>query len=239
MQSLDDGEWHPGEAIPSENELALRYKVSQGTVRKAIDALAAENIVVRRQGKGTFVATHTEERSSMFRFCASAVPDGVDEYPVSRLIELRRTRAKAAAEARWRCKPGERVIVLRGCSITTRAGGSRRDHRARGAVQGTDRARYEAYRGRRTAFRDAVRSPDGARDERLKAIAADAGSANAARRPDAAARVERSPIPTAIGPSSGGADCAAQRTTITEPARLIFQRSGVLCSVSRLARPND
>jgi GntR family transcriptional regulator len=67
-KSLEAREWRPGETIPSEIELASRYGVSQGTVRKAIDALAADNLVVRRQGKGTFVATHTEERSSLFRF---------------------------------------------------------------------------------------------------------------------------------------------------------------------------
>jgi DNA-binding MarR family transcriptional regulator len=59
-QSLQSGEWKPGELIPSEVELAGRYKVSQGTVRKAIDELAAEHLVVRRQGKGTFVASHNE-----------------------------------------------------------------------------------------------------------------------------------------------------------------------------------
>ena len=61
-RSLQSGEWKPGEAIPSEMELAARYKVSQGTVRKAIDAMADENLLVRRQGKGTFVATHAEEK---------------------------------------------------------------------------------------------------------------------------------------------------------------------------------
>ena len=66
-QSLQSGEWKPGELIPSEVELAGRYKVSQGTVRKAIDELAAENLVVRRQGKGTFVASHNEARAH-FRF---------------------------------------------------------------------------------------------------------------------------------------------------------------------------
>jgi GntR family transcriptional regulator len=62
MQSLQSGEWKPGELIPSEVELAYRFKVSQGTVRKAIDELSAENLVVRRQGKGTFVATHHEAK---------------------------------------------------------------------------------------------------------------------------------------------------------------------------------
>ncbi|MGZ3158367.1 MAG: GntR family transcriptional regulator, partial [Burkholderiaceae bacterium] len=66
-QSLQSGEWKPGELIPSEVELAGRFKVSQGTVRKAIDELALENLVVRRQGKGTFVATHHEVRAQ-FRF---------------------------------------------------------------------------------------------------------------------------------------------------------------------------
>src|SRR5512141_1096298 len=67
LQSLEAGEWKPGEAIPSEIELAARFRVSQGTVRKAIDELAAENVVVRRQGKGTFVATHAE-RQVQYRF---------------------------------------------------------------------------------------------------------------------------------------------------------------------------
>ena len=62
LQSLQSGEWKPGEPIPSEFELAARYKVSQGTVRKAIDELAQDNLLVRRQGKGTFVATHAEQQ---------------------------------------------------------------------------------------------------------------------------------------------------------------------------------
>src|ERR1700749_4711780 len=61
LQSLQSGEWKPGEAIPSEMDLAARFRVSQGTVRKAIDERAAQILVVRRQGKGTFVATHAEK----------------------------------------------------------------------------------------------------------------------------------------------------------------------------------
>src|SRR6187431_1357294 len=62
LQSLQAGEWKPGESIPSEMDLAARFRVSQGTVRKAIDELAAENLLLRRQGKGTFVATHSEQQ---------------------------------------------------------------------------------------------------------------------------------------------------------------------------------
>ena len=64
-ESLAEGLWNPGQSIPSEVELAQSFSVSQGTVRKAIDELAAENILIRRQGKGTFVASHDEEGSHL------------------------------------------------------------------------------------------------------------------------------------------------------------------------------
>src|SRR5574343_1551559 len=73
LKSLEAGEWQPGDAIPSESELAVRFNVSQGTVRKAIAEMAAENLLVRRQGKGTFVATHDDPRS-FYRFFR-LVPD--------------------------------------------------------------------------------------------------------------------------------------------------------------------
>ena len=84
-QSLVAGEWKPGEAIPSEFDLAARFGVSQGTVRKAVDELAAEHIVIRRQGKGTYVASHSEP-SWQYRFLR--VPDrasGPTPEPVLRL----------------------------------------------------------------------------------------------------------------------------------------------------------
>ena len=64
-ESLAEGLWNPGQSIPSEVELAQSFSVSQGAVRKAIDELAAENILIRRQGKGTFVASHDEEGSQL------------------------------------------------------------------------------------------------------------------------------------------------------------------------------
>ncbi len=110
---LDAGEWRPGEAIPSEVDLAARFRVSQGTVRKAIDALAAEHMVVRRQGKGTFVATHTEEQTSMFRFLRIRRNDERAEYPASRLIDLRRAKASADTARLLELRTGEPVIALR------------------------------------------------------------------------------------------------------------------------------
>lgn len=82
IRSLEAGEWGPGDAIPSESELAQRFNVSQGTVRKAIDEMAGENLLVRRQGKGTFVATHSDPRS-FFRFLRLAADDGKISQSVS------------------------------------------------------------------------------------------------------------------------------------------------------------
>jgi GntR family transcriptional regulator len=73
---LQLGDWKPGEPIPSESELASRYGVSQGTVRKAIDELAAERLLVRRQGRGTFVSSHLEA-GAQFRFLRLRVDEPV------------------------------------------------------------------------------------------------------------------------------------------------------------------
>ena len=110
-RSLEAGEWKPGEVIPSENDLAGRYKVSQGTVRKAIDELAAENLLLRRQGKGTFVATHTEARAQ-FRFLRLMPDAGEQTYPDSRILECRRARAPAELARQLDLKSGDPVIMI-------------------------------------------------------------------------------------------------------------------------------
>lgn len=112
MQSLQTGEWKPGELIPSEVELAYRYKVSQGTVRKAIDELSAENLVVRRQGKGTFVATHHEARVQ-FRFLRLMPDAGEAHQPENRIMEVKRLRAPAEVARVLDIKAGDSVIFIR------------------------------------------------------------------------------------------------------------------------------
>jgi GntR family transcriptional regulator len=111
-QSLQSGEWKPGELIPSEVELAGRFKVSQGTVRKAIDELAAENLVVRRQGKGTFVATHHEARAQ-FRFLRLMPDVGEPHYAESRFLEVKRLRAPAEVARQLDMKSGDSVIFIK------------------------------------------------------------------------------------------------------------------------------
>lgn len=111
-QSLIAGEWRPGEAIPSEMDLAGRFGVSQGTVRKAIDELATENILVRRQGKGTYVATHSEEHTR-FRFLRIHADSGEKEYPKSEVIDCKRGRASVEIARAIELRPGAPVYTVK------------------------------------------------------------------------------------------------------------------------------
>jgi GntR family transcriptional regulator len=112
VKSLQDGVWQPGQVIPSEVELAARFRVSQGTVRKAIDEMATENVLVRRQGKGTFVATHAEE-STQYRFLRLMQDDGSTPALQRRLLECRRMRAPAEVARLLALKSGEAAVQVR------------------------------------------------------------------------------------------------------------------------------
>jgi GntR family transcriptional regulator len=87
-RSLMGGEWKPGELIPSEVELSRRFGVSKGTVRRAVEDLVSEKILVRRQGRGTFVATHTRDRV-MYHFFHLIGRDGSREPPIATLLAYR------------------------------------------------------------------------------------------------------------------------------------------------------
>lgn len=111
-QSLIAGEWRPGEVIPSEIELASRYKVSQGTVRKAIDSLAAENILIRRQGKGTFVATHNADVIKL-RFLRLTSVSGQKELLQNEFISCVKTKADAYIAKTLQIKAGAATIEIK------------------------------------------------------------------------------------------------------------------------------
>lgn len=176
---LEAGEWRPGAAIPSETELAARFGVSQGTVRKAIDALAASNLVVRRQGKGTFVATHTEEKTSLFRFLRIRRSDGRDEYPASRVLDVRRGKASPDVARLLELKAGTPVIVVRRVLEYSGEPVVLDEIVLPAAMfRGLTKAKVDAYRGSMYSF---FETQFGVRmlraQERLKAVGADAQTA--------------------------------------------------------------
>src|ERR1700755_1254081 len=62
LNCLAQGEWKPGDRLPTESQLAERFGVAVLTVRAGIRALVETSILVRRQGSGTSVARHDRQR---------------------------------------------------------------------------------------------------------------------------------------------------------------------------------
>lgn len=111
LQAIEDGRVAPGQALPSEGELGAAFGVSVGTVRKAVDDLVAEHILVRRQGRGTFVATHNSDRF-LFQFFHIERSDGLREAPQVELLSFERTRLDDEAAEALALKPGEPALQV-------------------------------------------------------------------------------------------------------------------------------
>ncbi len=112
VESLREGHWRRGQAIPGESTLARRFGASIGTLRKAVDELVAEHILVREHGRGTFVASHT--RDYMLNVFFSIVDrDGKKTFPETELVEFRRGRADLTAASELALRPGTPVLRIR------------------------------------------------------------------------------------------------------------------------------
>jgi GntR family transcriptional regulator len=112
MRSLTEGEWKPGEAIPSERRLAERFGSSIGTLRKAIDELVAENILIRQQGRGTFVASHNRDRL-LFYYFHIVSESGPKAYPAVEFVSFARAKADKVAAERLGIGVGDPVFRVR------------------------------------------------------------------------------------------------------------------------------
>jgi GntR family transcriptional regulator len=121
LQRIARGDWLPGALVPAEPKLGQELGVSPGTVRKALDELAALKLVVRQQGRGTFVAAQTPD-SALFHFFRLIDDKGERATPSSR--ELGREQGPASQEERQR-------LALRGRARVTRV---RRLRQAGGAI---------------------------------------------------------------------------------------------------------
>jgi GntR family transcriptional regulator len=112
IEGISSGEWRAGQAVPTEAQLAASFGVAIGTVRKAVDSLVAEQVLVRRQGKGTFVIAH-DGRRLMFHFFHIVPRDGERSYPEVRTLAFRRDRAGAEEAAALGLAPLDKVIRIR------------------------------------------------------------------------------------------------------------------------------
>ena len=111
LRRLAERIWQPGQLLPSEGQLAQELGVSPGTVRKALDALTADSLLVRRQGRGTFVAEH-DDAQSIFRFFRLRSDSGAQGAPESRVLARAEGPADAAERARLALAPGAAVVRI-------------------------------------------------------------------------------------------------------------------------------
>lgn len=110
--ALAAGEWKPGDAISAERLLSKRFGASIGTVRKAIDELVAANLLIRQQGRGTFVASHNRDRL-LFYFFHIAPERGAKHYPEVKLVAFARGKADRGEAELLNIVAGDPVFRIR------------------------------------------------------------------------------------------------------------------------------
>ena len=110
-ERISRNEWRVGQSIPPEGQLAQDWGVAIGTVRKAVDLLAADGVLERLQGRGTFVRSPRFD-ASMFRFFRFQTVDGARSVPVSRILLRRVEQASPGIVRALQLQDGAEVIYL-------------------------------------------------------------------------------------------------------------------------------
>jgi GntR family transcriptional regulator len=108
---ISEGEWVPEVPIPSEFELAAEMGVSQGTVRKALDEMARNGLLVRHQGKGTFVAGYDDHRI-LFQFFKLTPDSGERAFPSSSIVRVETVDADRDNASRLRLDISDKLIRI-------------------------------------------------------------------------------------------------------------------------------
>ena len=111
LEAMRAGEWRPGETIPPEKKLCERFGVSIGTLRKAVDELTTAGMLIRRQGRGTYVAKHSHDRY-LFFFFHLVGQDGHKEYPEVEFASLKSAKADEYAAQSLDLKKGDALWHL-------------------------------------------------------------------------------------------------------------------------------
>lgn len=111
VSRIGNGQWSPGEIIPSEMQLAQELGVSQGTIRKAITELVENNVLTRKQGRGTFVAYHDSQRA-LFYFFHIVDNEGHKVLPDSKTLSCRRKRASRMQASKLKLPAGSSVVSI-------------------------------------------------------------------------------------------------------------------------------
>jgi GntR family transcriptional regulator len=94
LSAIQVGKLKHGDSLANETDLAKSFGVSVGTLRKAVDELVAQQILVRYQGRGTYVATHSRDRF-LDQFFQVEAQSGLKEFPLVETINFENGRASA------------------------------------------------------------------------------------------------------------------------------------------------
>ncbi len=109
---IADGAWKPNTTLPNEMELAREMGVSSGTVRKALEKLEADRLVVRRQGRGTFVVDQAAPEAAS-RFDRLRRSDGDRLVWTARLLQQGNGEPTPLEQRMLQIGAGERVVRKR------------------------------------------------------------------------------------------------------------------------------
>lgn len=122
VRAIGSGVIQAGRALPTEKELSDRYGVSIGTVRRAMGDLVAERVLVRQQGRGTFLAPFDSSRM-LNAFWHIVRKDGEREIPLVQTLHFEEASANAETAAQLQIRPGDptywivNLMVLGGAPV--------------------------------------------------------------------------------------------------------------------------
>lgn len=111
IADIQSGRFVPEKALPNETDLAARFAVSVGTVRRAVEELASEHILLRQQGRGTFVARLDQHRF-MFQFFKIDGRNGSREFPRVDLLAFSAGKANVAESLALDVSIGAKVFRI-------------------------------------------------------------------------------------------------------------------------------
>lgn len=111
-RAIEEGLLTPGQALPSERELARRLKLSRMTVRRSLEELESDNVIERRQGSGTYVLPRRLEQTvdRVLGFTDEARSLGFT--PGNRLLEARQVAADQQVAENLRIAKGDEVLYI-------------------------------------------------------------------------------------------------------------------------------
>ena len=112
LSRIAEGVWRESETLPSEHALAIEFGVSQGTIRKALDSLAADRLIERRQGKGTFIAQHTPESAQFRFFKLNSDTTGDRAVPRCDRSTISKRKANATERTALDLQTGEQIFCI-------------------------------------------------------------------------------------------------------------------------------